>query len=332
MEKFTIPLLLTAAICLMLGSLPCERTLDATPPDNPVFVGNTLITGPITVRDGVISPGFSPGKITIDGNLYLGGSSSYVCELKDLSGPGLGHDQIEVTGSVVLGGTLEIVLDGYVPNDGNHFAIITYGVLQPSLWSSINWPPGMDAWQIDYGSLFPNSITIYGPTALPVEWLNFRATAVGREVQLTWQTASEENSNYFAVEHSTDARAFSELARVPAQGNSEVVQYYAFTHHHLTPGLHYYRLKQMDLDGAFTYSIIRSISLGGRPLTFFPNPATRTITFNHPVESVRLLDLLGREVRYKTDVGLVFSVADIAPGAYILQVNHGELIGRLIIR
>lgn len=64
---------------------------------------------------------------------------------------------------------------------------------------------------------------------LPVAWLSFMAMARGKSVSLAWTTAAETNSDYFAVERSTEGEEWTELGRVAATGNSTNRQKYAFT-------------------------------------------------------------------------------------------------------
>lgn len=83
--------------------------------------GNGTLTGNV-VNQGTISPGFSPGSLTFNGNLTLGNSSVAVIELASLSL----YDRITVNGALALGGTLNVVmLGGYAPNPGDTFDIFS---------------------------------------------------------------------------------------------------------------------------------------------------------------------------------------------------------------
>jgi uncharacterized repeat protein (TIGR01451 family) len=87
--------------------------------------GNGTITGNVTNAASVL-PGASPGVISIIGN-YTQTSTGGVSF--DLSGttPATQHDQLIVTGTAALGGTLNVVLfGGYVPNDGDVFDVLTF--------------------------------------------------------------------------------------------------------------------------------------------------------------------------------------------------------------
>ena len=139
--------------------------------------------------------------------------------------------------------------------------------------------------------------------SLPVELLDFSAQAEGSTVRLKWATASEYQSAYFEVERSRTGEGFGALGRVAANGNTSEVQYYEFTDDKPLPGLNYYRLRLVDVDGAFSYSAMRRVFLPeyfGR-LRLFPSPATEVVHVGRNAEfpweeGVRweIFDLLGR--------------------------------------
>lgn len=115
--------------------------------------------------------------------------------------------------------------------------------------------------------------------ALPVDLINF--TAIGREktIDLSWQTATEENNDGFEVERSQDGRDFSRVGWVPAAASSGGVRNYELTDENVRIGpLYYYRLKQTDRDGNFDYSPIRTARLEGSAIgqwsfgQAYPNP------------------------------------------------------------
>ncbi|HHB79487.1 MAG TPA: hypothetical protein ENK85_09680, partial [Saprospiraceae bacterium] len=295
-----LAIIAAVAISLLWSKYPDENTGKLKYADTTIIKGNTTLDGNTELIAGLISPGNSPGKITVTGDFTMGSSATYKCELKDLSGAGTGHDQIDVSGNITLDGTLEVVLDGYTPNDSDHFDIIAYGGTVSGTFSITGLPAG---WDIDYGLITANTITLYGPaSALPIELLNFNATKKQDRIAVSWQTTSEQNSDYFDIEHSNDARYFQKLGSTKAQGTSYEVRNYTYTHQSPSKGINYYRLKQVDMDGKFTYSNIVSAKIGKEEISFYPNPATGTISFNRPVETVTIYDLMGKEVLKKKQV------------------------------
>jgi hypothetical protein len=111
---------------------------------------------------------------------------------------------------------------------------------------------------------------------LPIELISFDATLNKSQnsVTLNWQTASEINSSHFMIEKSMDGTIFKEEAKVPAKGNSHSLTQYSFVDGYSLTDITYYRLKQYDLDGSFSYSSIRSINLNTPipDVKIFPNP------------------------------------------------------------
>ncbi len=117
--------------------------------------------------------------------------------------------------------------------------------------------------------------------ALPVELTTFTAKELnGREVLVQWTTASEANNDYFAIEKSADGKTFEETAKVKGAGNSSTEQHYSFTD--TSPlsspvekgGTLFYRIRQVNFDGAYKFSPIVSASLSPSPgssLLFYPN-------------------------------------------------------------
>jgi hypothetical protein len=103
-------------------------------------------------------------------------------------------------------------------------------------------------------------------TPLPVELLDFRADIINKKVRLSWITASETNNDYFTVERNDatlDDDDFSFIAKVNShmQNSNMMLSYEAWDHNPL-PGLQYYRLKQTDLDGQYTYSDLEPVMFG----------------------------------------------------------------------
>jgi hypothetical protein len=101
---------------------------------------------------------------------------------------------------------------------------------------------------------------IGSPITLPVTLTSFTATRSGSHALLSWQTAQEENSHDFSIEHSTNGTSFSAIGDVAAAGNSNKSTDYSFVDENPATGLNYYRLKETDLDGHSTYSQVRTVA------------------------------------------------------------------------
>lgn len=89
---------------------------------------------------------------------------------------------------------------------------------------------------------------------LPVELTSFRAAPVSSDIELTWQTATEINSDHYSIEHSQTGTNWTELGRINAYGTTAQPQDYRYIHVQPAPGVHYYRLRMVDLDDTYEYS------------------------------------------------------------------------------
>ncbi len=140
-------------------------------------------------------------------------------------------------------------------------------------------------------------------TTLPIELLSFEAEVVdeGRAVKLAWSTASETNNDFFTVERSQDSNEWNSILMVPGAGNSSSRLDYTALDERPLYGLSYYRLKQTDFDGAFSYSNTVFVTLGefDDRLTIYPNPTHDRIHIQGAPEElrvIRIFDVQGREV------------------------------------
>ncbi|GAB3862142.1 hypothetical protein GCM10028822_42550 [Hymenobacter terrigena] len=145
-----------------------------------------------------------------------------------------------------------------------------------------------------------------GTAPLPVELVQFSAVRQGSNVQVAWATASEKNSDYFAVERSANGQFFAEIARVDGHGSTTARHDYGTLDTAPLPGLSYYRLRQVDLNGKFAYSPVATVRFDGKAaapaLLAYPNPSTGTgfqlaaLNLGGTGGTVRLLDGVGRVV------------------------------------
>lgn len=112
---------------------------------------------------------------------------------------------------------------------------------------------------------------------LPIELLSFTADAVNNSyVDVKWVTATEINNDFFTIEKSIDGFNFKNIATTKGAGNSTSVLNYSSLDDSPYKGVSYYRLKQTDFNGQFTYSNTVAVEFGGSPNDFtfnvYPNP------------------------------------------------------------
>ena len=117
---------------------------------------------------------------------------------------------------------------------------------------------------------------------LPVALTDFSGKAVNSTSQLQWKTSSEINTDHFEMQRSADGNNFILIGSVLANGTSSLQHSYAFIDNSPNPNaINYYRLKQVDKDGKFSYSKIVAINFYEKPfIQIFPNPASDHVFIN----------------------------------------------------
>lgn len=174
--------------------------------------------------------------------------------------------------------------------------------------------------------------------SLPITLISFEAIKSGQFVQLDWKTESEINNAYFTIERLNENREFIELIRVEGAGNSNTkLEYRAYDENPLK-GDNYYRLKQTDFNGEYTYSEIRQVSFNeatNKVLRIYPNPNRHgvlyleTDDFINQIIQVFIFDEMGRIVLERNITNSeksrieVLNGMRINPGLYTLKVIYG---------
>ena len=173
---------------------------------------------------------------------------------------------------------------------------------------------------------------------LPIELLYFSAEPKGEEVLCKWETASEINNEYFDVERSNDGKEFTAIERVKGFGNgtSTETRKYSFVDHNLCENIRYYRLKQVDINGDYSYS--NTVAINCRKssgIELFPNPANTIIKYQFYYSentelTVYILDISGRIVRTEKIIvqkginQITSRIEDLAAGVYNLRISGVE--------
>lgn len=123
---------------------------------------------------------------------------------------------------------------------------------------------------------------------LPVDLLHFSAHAKADHVELSWATASEINNDFFTIERSKDGYVFETVATVYGAGNSNEIIHYQINDDTAYTGASYYRLKQTDFDGTFSYSDLVNVEMVANvQFRVYPNPVSEVA---HLELSAQLLD------------------------------------------
>ncbi|PWJ53906.1 putative secreted protein (Por secretion system target) [Dyadobacter jejuensis] len=167
-------------------------------------------------------------------------------------------------------------------------------------------------------------------SALPVQLKSFDVNKEGAAIRLDWATTEEENSAFFEIQHSTDAKSWNILGEVQSQVNSKTEQHYQYIHETAQAGQNYYRLKMVDLDGSFSYSRIKSLlNEFGLKLTVFPNPASEIILLEnldqYDVKKIEIMDVAGHMVYHSSTVTKAgIRISNLASGKYIMLLTEAN--------
>jgi hypothetical protein len=283
--------------------------------------GNTSVEGPIRMNNNAY--------VTFNGNVNLpnvGGAQFIVNDNADIL---ITSNLTKSGGNIIVGGTGQLVIcDQRLPSGsitGSYPASSSSGV-------SIGASPAY------YG----------GCRILPVEFLSFNATyqTQTRSTLLDWSTAKEWENSHFEIERAVNSvKEWETIGRVEGNGYSEAPVEYSFTDTELplTGGNIFYRLKQVDFSGKFSYSRTRAIQVD--PIDSksvwlaYPNPSNigseisvallRFNDYHDELISLRLIYMLG-----ESQSTLLFSPDNISEvvsgwlltkkaGIYILDIRWG---------
>jgi extracellular elastinolytic metalloproteinase len=166
--------------------------------------------------------------------------------------------------------------------------------------------------------------------SLPLTLLWFYTNQLGGQVALDWKTVSEMDVKDFTVEWSIDAVTWTSLGNVTAQNQSN--NNYNFMHSDPVTGNNYYRIKMNDLDGRFTYSPVRIVTLkenGSPSVVLVPNPVNANamlyISKEVKATSVKVYNAAGSMVMQLVVGAGVQQVriptTGLAPGIYTIETN-----------
>ncbi|MFI5151447.1 MAG: T9SS type A sorting domain-containing protein [Bacteroidia bacterium] len=140
-------------------------------------------------------------------------------------------------------------------------------------------------------------------TTLPIELYQFNAlyNEDRKEVDLLWQTESETNNRIFTIEKTRDGDNWTTVCTKPGAGNSSSTLTYRSKDNEPWQGTSYYRLKQTDFNGNFTYSKTVPVNTkeSSTKLMLAPNPARENTTLSflsqkNDLAEIRITDCSGR--------------------------------------
>lgn len=159
------------------------------------------------------------------------------------------------------------------------------------------------------------NITMQVDHSLPIRSYSFTAQKEQQAVKINWQTLTETNNKEFIVGRSTDGVNYTEIAKVPGAVNSLSHKYYQVLDATPYPGVNYYKLEQLDLDGQRNEVGIKILyfKLDDR-FSLYPNPVKDILNINLTNNTFNQLQLVSIN-------GNVLYEASLSPQNQIHQIN-----------
>jgi hypothetical protein len=171
---------------------------------------------------------------------------------------------------------------------------------------------------------------------LPIKLQQFTSTTnenslTNKTVQLTWQTVSESNNDYFDVERSTDGINFLSIGKVKGVGTGSTTNTYSFTDNNPNY-INQYRLKQVDMDGKSSYSKVLFVKVSkANPLVLVQNAVSSNLqlqinTGQTNIGSLAIFYFSGREhLHFKGKNGSQnINVSGLSSGKYFIRLNTND--------
>ena len=165
-------------------------------------------------------------------------------------------------------------------------------------------------------------------STLPVNLISFNLEKQKDKILVKWETATETNNKGFFVERSNDGESFEALHFVASKGAGSN---YSFTDNNPADGRNYYRLKQIDLNGAAAFHEIKFIEFTreSEELKLYPNPVTNgVVNLRHENNAaITIFNSAGQAVKrvFSSGSHTSINVSDLPKGIYFVRVNGSSL-------
>ena len=256
------------------------------------------------------------------------------------------------------------LLDEFPAYNGKWFLWIDDNVNGQELWQTDGTPAGTILFDIAAGvhSSYPRSARGLNPLIfsandgtvtgrevwklevtppLPITGLEFNVTKQTNKALLEWKTRSEINSKGFQVQRSRNGIVFDSTGFVVAKGINGNGATYRLTDDNPFDGKNYYRLKQTDLDGKFSYSEIRWVDFSKEAyVRVYPNPAQDVLyintgyTFRDATLNIRNMSgQLVKQIKVNGTGTIAIPVKDLAAGVYNAEVvQPGQTVRLMFIK
>lgn len=176
----------------------------------------------------------------------------------------------------------------------------------------------------------------FSDAPLPVEWSYFEASQEESAVNLNWATHQEINTSHFDVQRKLPGgEIFETIGTQEAAGNSDELKSYQFTDYSPKTGSIQYRIRQADLDGAYSFSRVEEV-ITESAISLMPNPTNGIVHIETPDQSWsgRLLDLQGKVLREISPDQSQIDISDLPAGMYLMDLYNktGERFTNKIVK
>jgi hypothetical protein len=168
-----------------------------------------------------------------------------------------------------------------------------------------------------------------GSNPLPIELSSFTAKNYNEGVLFEWTTQSETNNDFFTIEYSKNGIDFFPITNINGNGTTPITNNYEYFDASLSDfGLIYFRLKQTDYDGEFSYSNIISLYVENEivDITIYPNPTSEYVILKYSnttiIENIKITDSYNRSQTNVIDDNKI-NVSSLSPGVYYLHISTG---------
>ncbi len=272
------------------------------------------ICGYVPIVANVTQSTITAAQTTITAN----GSSTTTITIRLKDGSG---NNLTSSGGVVLvytsNGTVGTVTDN---NDGTYTVVLTSSNTAgtANITFSVN------------GTTSPNSAAVTFAASLPVLWGNVSAVRNGKTVKVEWSTEQENNVKYFEVERSINGTNWATLPyRIPATNRSTATRYEATDRDYIVLQV-FYRVKEVDEDGRFVYSQVKTVyaDKGATKISVYPVPTSNRFYLNNvnvsQVKDVKLMNESGNVLRNWKKGEPFYDIIDMPKGVYFIRVELAD--------
>ena len=225
---------------------------------------------------------------------------------------------------VYAGSGNSVTVTGLQVNKTYHYIVFEYNGIDAPVYNTVNVV----------------STSTLVTTPLPLKWLYVNATQTNAGIVVKWGTAQEMNVGLFIVERGTGDGNFGFIRKVLPKGNA-VQNDYSITDASRPAGTVYYRIRQLDLDGRISYSIIVRVKADDPQSEprLYPVPAkdftSISLQKGTAKAEISIYDMTGKMIKSKTVMnGETIALQGLQPGIYNVLIvdKQNKYTERLIIQ